>query len=147
VVDFTELSPIGEIRCPDPACRFVQRHVNIAVAALGLTTVNHRCEQSSCRKWMTILFRTSLGRTLSARVLGAVPRLGRDEEAMRRTYRQFPELAARDGDDVVEFFIATGLLLGWITRGDPAPAPVSRPPVNGSATRRRVRRPAGRGSP
>lgn len=112
-----QITTLGEIRCPEAACRFAQRHINMAFAARGYTSTSHRCENNRCKKWMTVLFEISQGVSLRARVVGVQPRLGRDEEAMRRTLRQFRELRGPAGEDHIEFMITTGKLLGWIATG------------------------------
>ena len=64
---------------------------------------------------MSILLQVSLtGRGVRVRVLEVHPRLGRDEEAMRRTYQQFAALQDEAGRELLELFIEIGIAFGRV---------------------------------
>lgn len=114
-VEVPHITPTGEIRCPHPGCRFVQRHVDVTPGASGPFASSHRCERNDCKRWMTILYQVSFsGRHVRAKVLEVHPRLGRTEEAMRRTYEQFVHLRGEEGEDLKDLFIAIGIAFGRI---------------------------------
>lgn len=110
-------APTEEIRCP--VCNFAQRHIDVNPSTTGYFAVSHRCENSRCKAWITLLFDLNVsgrlgGRRVVTRLLEAHPRLGRDEAAMRRTYRQFQHLQDEQGQEMIELFVAVGLAFGQI---------------------------------